>query len=80
MISWYPLSEYVSFGPISSIPEVMIYEKKYEEYRHLSQPHDIMLSKQKQFCIKMICMWKIIPSLITVDEIMDAESTVLLNK
>lgn len=56
MISWYPLSEYVSFGPISSIPEVMIYEKKYEEYRHLSQPHDIMLSKQKQFCIKMICM------------------------
>lgn len=65
--------------PISSIPEVMIYEK-YEEYRHLSQPHDIMLSKQKQFCIKMICMWKIIPSLITVDEIMDAESTVLLNK
>lgn len=73
MISWYPLSEYVSLGPISSIPEVMIYEKNYEEYRHL-------LSKQKQFCIKMICMWKIIPSLITVDEIMDAESTVLLNK
>lgn len=80
MIAWYPLSEYVSLGPISSIPEVIIYVKKYEEYRHFSQPHAIMLSKQKQFCIKMICMWKIIPSLITVDEIMDAESTVLLNK
>lgn len=56
MIAWYPLPEYVSLGPISSIPEVIIYVKKYEEYRHFSQPHAIMLSKQKQFCIKMICM------------------------
>lgn len=56
MIAWYPLSEYISLGPTSSIPEVIIYEKNYEEYRHLSQPHAIMLSKQKQFCIKMICM------------------------
>ena len=56
MIAWDPLSENVSLGPTSSIPEVITYEKKYEEYRHLSQPHAIMLSKQKQFCIKMICM------------------------
>lgn len=79
MISWYPLSEYVSLDlfPYSWGHDL---KKKYEEYRHLSQPHDIMLSKQKQFLYKNGYMWKIIPSLITVDEIMDAESTVLLNK
>lgn len=42
--------------------------KKYEEYRHLSQPHDIMLSKQKQF-YKNDLSEKSIPSLITVDEL-----------
>lgn len=47
------------------------------EYNQLNQPHAIMLSKQKHFCINLYV--EILASLITIDEIMNAMSATLIN-
>lgn len=49
------------------------------EYKHLNQPHAVTLSKQINFCIKIICIWEILANFTTADEIMNAMSIILLN-